>query len=142
MIFNQEEYISVKSRSQKSAAIVTHWTGISGIDPSKEGLLKVGQVIAYFRHTIELVKDPSCRQEWISVHHIMARVKWYMDYPQRANMHPPIILYAATLDSDSSAYFIPVPRFAVRISIIKKTMFKFDYGEDHIAVAIPLLKSE
>ena len=141
MIINQEEYISVKSRSQKSAAIVAHWPGISGIDPSGEGPLRVGQVISYFCHTIELVKDPSSRQECTAVHHIMARVKWYMDHPQRAKMHPPIILCAATFDSDSSAYFIPVSRFEGRVAIVK-TMFKFDYGEDHIVVAVPLLKSE
>ena len=51
-----------------------------------------------------------------------------------------IISRATTFDSDLPAYFIPVHRFPGSVAIVK-TMFKFDYGEDHV-VAVRLLKSE
>ena len=140
MSFNQEEYISAKSNSQKSSAIVAHWAGISGIDRSGEAPLRVGQVIYYFRHTVELFQNPISRES-SAIRHIIARVKWYMDHPQREKLHPPTIICAATFDPDSSACFIPVSRIAGRAAIAK-TMFKFDYGEDYIAVAMPLLKTE
>ena len=140
MIFNQEEYISSKSNSQKSSAIVAHWPGISGIDPSGEAPFRVGEVISHFRHTVEVFQEIVSRESF-ALHHIMARVKWYMDHPQREKLHPPTLICATVFDPDSSACFIPVSRIAGRAAITK-TMFMFDYGEDHIAIAVPLLKTE
>ena len=61
-----------------------------------------------------------------------------MDHPRRDFIHPSVVVCATTCDS-ASVEFIPVSRIAGRAAIVK-TSFRFDYGEDSVVIAVPLLK--
>ena len=67
--------------------------------------------------------------------------KWYMDHPCRDFIHTHVIICATTFDQDSPESFLPVNRIAGKVAIAR-TKLTFDYGEDTVIVAIPLLKIE
>ena len=56
---NGELFLSSKSRSQRSNAIVAHWLNISGIDTSGEAPLRVGIVSYFLRHELKLISKSS-----------------------------------------------------------------------------------
>ena len=139
MIIHNEEFISSGAKSQRSSAIAAHWADVSGIDSLGEAPIRIGMVSHFFTHQITLEKasnpgpTPVC--------HTFARVKWYMDHPRRNFLHPPMIVCATTFDYDTSACFIPVCRIIGRAAIIK-TEFTFDFGIDHVIIAVPFMKYE
>ena len=52
---NGEQYISNKSRSERSRAIVAHWPNqVLGIDPTGESPLRAGIISYFFRHEMKL----------------------------------------------------------------------------------------
>ena len=55
LIINGEEYISVKSRSQRSAAIIAHWPSLTGaIDTTGDAPCRVGIIQWFISHQITL----------------------------------------------------------------------------------------
>lgn len=111
-----------------------------GIDCYGEAPLKIGIVESFFRHQITLVKDTDHPGDTQSIFHTIARVKWYMNHPRESFIHPLIKICATTFDSESDASFIPVSRIAGRVATARSKL-QFDYGEDTVLVAIPLLKA-
>ena len=136
---NSEEFISTGSRSQRSPAIAAHWPGVLSIDPRGEAPLRIGIVTCFVRHEISFIQDSLRLQSSSTVSHVLAHVKWYMDHPRRNFFHPSIIVCASVYDADSPACYMPVSRIAGRCAIASTTI-RFDYGEDSVIVAVPLLK--
>lgn len=138
MVINNEEYLSINSRSGRSTAIVACWAGVSRIDKRGEAPPKIGEIQSFFRHEISLANDNS--SEALKTFHTIARVKWYMDHHLGAHIHPTVKLCATVFESHSNATFIPVSRIAGRVATAKSNL-QFDYGEDTVLITVPLLKS-
>ena len=140
MVINNEEYLSVNSRSERSTAIVACWAGVSGIDHRGEAPLKIGEVVSFFRHEISLGNSTDNPSETSRISHTVARVKWYMNHPFETHIHPLIKLCATTFDSESDALFIPVSRIAGHVATAKSNI-QFEYGKDTVIITVPLLKT-
>ena len=55
VVINGEEYISVKSRSQRSATVIAHWPSLNRtIDTMGEAPCKIGNVQSFIHHQITL----------------------------------------------------------------------------------------
>ena len=61
-----------------------------------------------------------------------------MDHPRRDCFHPSIVVCATVFDAESPACYMPVSRIAGRCAIAPT--IGFDYGEDNVIFAVPLLK--
>ena len=127
LIVNGEEFISSKSRSQRSPAIIAHWPLITGVDVTGEALPRVGVIQSFIRHKVEQDESIYC---------LLARVKWFEEHPRRDYFHKSIVVCSTTFSQLSCATFIPVSRIMGRC-VVTQTHFLFDYGE---AIAIPYLK--
>jgi hypothetical protein len=136
MTINNEDFVSIGSRSTKSSSIAAHWPGVLNIDPYGEAPLRVGVVSFFFRHTLSIT-NPSTKKEVVT--HVLAHVNWYMDHPRRNFLHPSVIISSAVFDCNSPACYIPVNRMAARCAVAKTT-FNFDYGENSVVISVPLLK--
>ena len=88
-----------------------------------------------------MAKNLDNPEERMVVPHIIAKVKWYMNHPQASFIHPLIKVCATVFDGDSPASFIPVSRIGGRVAIAKSTL-QFEYGEDVVIIAVPLLKTD
>ena len=135
LIINREEFISSRSRSEKSYAIAAHWPNVVGIDSQGEAPLRIAKCESFIQHTL-----PGTTPSGGSVTHVLARVQWYDDHPRRNYLHSSITLCSTVFDSESSACFIPVSRIMCRCAISEPTELQFDYGIDNVHVVIPLLK--
>ena len=135
LTINGDEYVSVKSRSQRSAAIVAHWPSINGgIDTMGEAPCKVGLIESFIRHQINITESTS----YVNV--LLARVKWFKDHPKRDHFHRSIIVCGILFQPESSSTFIPVSRILGQCTTLK-THFQFEYGNDCITIAIPSVHS-
>ena len=133
LVVNGEEYVSVKSRSQRSAAIVAHWPSINGgIDTMGEGQCKVGLIESFIRHQIKMANSTKHTDT------LLARVKWLKDHPKRDYFHKSVIVCGILFQPESSSTFIPVSRIMGRCTTLK-TDFQFEYGVDCVTIAIPTL---
>jgi len=139
MNMNSEEFISTGSRSQRSPAIAAHWPGVLNVDTRGEAPLRIGIVTCFIRHDISCIRDPLKPQSSSTLSHILAHIKWYMDHPRRDFFHPSIVVCATVFDAESPACYMPVSRIAGRCATAPATI-GFDYGEDNVIVAVPLLK--
>lgn len=131
MIINKEEFISTKSRSQRSAAIASYWPRTSETADSHNLTLRIGLVKYLFRHKITLAMDGKTK----SVHHTIAHVDWYSDHPYSNYIHEAVVICATVFDPNPIE-FLPTSRIIGRAATAKT----FNYGEDIVIVAIPLLK--
>jgi hypothetical protein len=136
LLINEEEFLCDTSLSKRSSTIAAKWAGVLSVDPRGEAPMRVGQVHSYIEHNITLIKDNKAS----SLPHVLARVSWYMEHPQRHYLHSNIIICANTIDSTTSASFIPVNRIAGRCAIAT-VVIKFGYGEDRVNIVVPLLKN-
>lgn len=136
LLINEEEFLCDASLSKRSSTIAAKWAGVLSVDPRGEAPMRVGQVHSYIEHNITLIKDNKAS----SLPHVLARVSWYMEHPQRDYLHSTIIICSSTFDSTTSASFIPVNRIAGRCAIAT-VMMKFSYGEDRVNIVVPLLKN-
>ena len=136
LLINEEEFLCDASLSKRSSTIAAKWAGVLSVDPRGEAPMRVGQVHSYIEHNITLIKDNKAS----SLPHVLARVSWYMEHPQRDYLHSTIIICSNTFDSSTSASFIPVNRIAGRCAIATVVM-KFRYGEDRVNIVVPLLKN-
>ena len=78
---NGELFVSSKSHSQRSNAIVVHWLNISGIDTSGEAPLRVGIVSYFLRHELMLISMSSAST--MTNVNVLAHIKWFEDYPYK-----------------------------------------------------------
>ena len=109
-----DEYVSLKSRSQRSAAIISHWLSINGgIDTMGEAPCKVGLMESFIRHQIKMAEST------MHTNILLARVKWFKDYPKRDNFHKSIIVCDILFQPESSSAFIPVSRIMGRCTTLK-----------------------
>ena len=138
MFINGEYFISNESRSKRSPAILCQWAGVIGIDTSGEAPVRVGVVFAFIEHSVTEKIQASVTTHKI----VLARVKWLQYHPHQFFFHPSSIIVSATLfDQEGPASFVPVSRIISRCALSDSFMYHFDYGEDRIRVAMPLLKS-
>lgn len=125
---------SLKSRSKSSTAIMATWRGLNGkiVRRSNSEDVRVG-VVEYFAVHLPSIKGIRDQP------HLLAKVKWYEDHPRKNWFNNSIILSATLFDGESEASFIPVSRIMTRCAVISRSL-KFDYGEDHVVVCIPLIR--
>ena len=122
-----EHYVSIRSRSQRSPAIMAYWG-----NPSPHGLpVKFGLVEYYFLHSVALSESNT------STRHLFAKVKWYQDHYRPFHFHSPLRLVCTLFEPDNKYSFIPVSRFLCRCAISPKVTLKFDYGSDTAFVVSP-----
>ena len=134
IIINGEEYISVKSRSQRSSAIFAYWPSLRGdIDTTGNAPYQIGNVQSFIRHHVTLENDEGCQTITTT---LLALIKWYEDHPRRDHFTSSVIVCGTLFRPMSNASFIPVSRFLGRCTTLK-TRYQFEYGQDCIIIAIP-----
>ena len=136
-VINGEDFITTQSRSQRSAAVVAHWPGVLGIDNLGEAPVRIGMISSFICHSVTVKTNMS---EPTLVRHVLARVNWFHDHPRRDYFHPSVILCANTFECVGPASFIPASRIIARCALAQDCWCKFDYGDDKVCIAVPLLK--
>ena len=136
MVINKEEFISQKSRSQRSTAIAAYWP--QNKKDAGNISLKIGLVQSFFLHQIAVVESSASTDKTKNLQNIIAFVKWYSDHSQCDHIHDSVVITASVLDYNPCEYF-PVSRIVGQTAVVK-TMFKFDYGEDCVIISVPLFK--
>ena len=132
---NDELFVSIKSHSQRSPAIVAHWPNVIGIDTQGEAPLRVGLVSFFFWHVkLKLYGSPEKTENLL-----MAHVEWKEEHPYRNKYGPTLIISATTYAPQSCATFIPVARIAGHCAVADESVI-FDYGEEKVTVSVSLLK--
>jgi len=119
------------------ATVVAHWPGVLGIDNLGEAPVRIGMISSFICHSVTVKTNMS---EPTLVHHVLARVNWFHDHPRRDYFHPSVILCANTFECVGPASFIPASRIIARCAIAQDCWCKFDYGDDKVCIAVPLLK--
>ena len=133
LVINGEEYISEKSRFQRSPTIFAHWPLLTGkIDTTGDAPCQIGNVQSFISHQVTFEHEGSCR----SVTTLLAHIKWYEEHPRRNHFHHSIIVCGTLFCPMSNASFIPVSRIMGRCTTLK-TRYQFDYGQDCITIAVP-----
>ena len=142
-VFN-EMYTSVKSRTTKSAAIVAAWPSPGGIltsrNPSQDDI-RVGMVQYFLLHTpsVRVSTDEEAVRTTEKAH-ILAKINWFQDHPQKYLLGNGIILSATVCETSYSvSQFMPISRFISRCAIVERRL-QTDHGEDLVYVAIPVRK--
>ena len=141
-VFN-EMYTSAGSRTTRSAAIIAAWPSPGGILTSRKPShddIRVGIVQHFLQHTPSVkVSTDERAQTTEKRQHILAKVSWFQDHPQKYLLGNGIILSATVCQTSYSATFIPISRIISRCAIVKRRL-QMSYGEDLLCVAIPLKK--
>lgn len=128
-------YISLKSRSRKSAAIMAIWPGLTGSILERQCTtedVRVGVVEYFVSHTPSITGVPDQP-------HILAKVKWFQDHPRKDMLKNSIFLSATLFDSESEASFMPVSRIMSRCAMIRQTL-QFDFGSDSVNIFMSLVR--
>ena len=72
LVVNGDEYVSLKSRSQTSSAIIAHWPSINGsVDTMGETPCKVGLIESFIHHQIKMADSTMHKNI------LLAPVKWF-----------------------------------------------------------------
>ena len=132
---NGEEYISVKSRSQRFPTIFAHWPspGSTGtIDTTGNAPFQIGNVQFFIRHQVTIEIGGSRH----SVTTLLAQIMWFEEHPRRDHFHSSIVVCGTLFQAMSNSSFIPVLRIMGRCTTVQ-TRYRFDYGEDCVTIAIP-----
>ena len=133
IVINGEEYVSIKSRSQRSSAIFAYWPSLRGdIDTTGNAPYQIGNVQSFIRHQVTFENDEGCQ----TVTTLLAHIKWYEDHPRRDHFTSSIIVCGTLFRPMSNASFIPVSRILGHCTTLK-TRYQFDYGQDCIMIVIP-----
>ena len=123
-----EHFISIRSRSQRSPAIMAYWSNPSSrthVHP-----VKVGLVEYFFFHSVAVSDSNKLTK------HLLAKVKWYQDHFRPFHFHSPLRLVCTLFESENKYSFIPESRFLCRCA---KLTLKFEYGNDSAFVVSPYL---
>ena len=124
-----EQFLSVHSHSQRSAAVMAYWG-----DLARNTLhcpIKVGIVELFFYHTPIFVNNSGGKK------HLFAKVKWYQDHLQPFHFHSPVQLVCTLFEAVDKYSFIPVSRFLCRCAISPTVSLTFDYGIDNAIIVSP-----
>ena len=104
---NGDQYISEKSRSQKSPTIFAHWPSLVGnIDTTGDAPYQIGNVVSFLRHQITLDTETGVN----TITTLLAYVKWYENHPKRNFFHHSIIVSGTHFQTLCNASFVPVAR--------------------------------
>ena len=117
-----EHFISIRSRSQRSPAIMACWGNPSSTTHVHP--VKVGLVEYFFSHSVAAPNPNNLTK------HLLAKVKWYEDHFRPFHFHSPLRLVSTLFEPENKYSFIPVSRFLCRCAISPKLTLKFDYGND------------
>ena len=142
LIVNGEEYLSKKSKSECSAAVVAQWASNNGIDTTGQAEKRVGIITSFIRHTIRFLPKGTSDNISKEVPHILAKVKWFEPHPSSLNFGPSVLVVASTFCGEpTSATFIPISRISARCTYRETSYtFDFDFGVDKIVVCVPMMK--
>lgn len=138
VIINGEEYLSLKSRSERSAVISARWVGNNGIDQTGNEPSHVGAIRSLFEHTISIIPQGTSERVPISLTHVLAKVVWYESHSERNHFGQSIIVASSVLHQLTRASFIPISRIKARCAYLQ-TNYTFAYGEDSVVICVPLL---
>ena len=136
----QKIYVSKKSRSRKSSAVLAVWPSPSGIITSRTPCgddVRVGEIIYFLLHCIKVKLQVSTDPEIVDKTHILACIRWYEDHSRKFLLGNGIVIASSTCTAFSSASFMPVSRILSQCAIVHRNMH-MDYGEDSIQIALPL----
>lgn len=132
-------YISVKSRSTKSPAVLAAWASPSGIITDRVPCcddIRVGIIKYFLLHSAKVKSEDRTNVEKI---HVLACIDWSEDHPHKFLFGNGIIIGATVCQAFSSASFMPVSRIITQCAIVDRKMC-MDYGEDSVRIALPLKK--
>ena len=74
-------FLSSKSCSPKSTAVVAHWlNNVIGIDTSRQAHIRAGFVTYFFRHELKLKSRSNFVKLQILIN-VLAHVQWLEDHP-------------------------------------------------------------
>ena len=109
-------YISAKSRSSRSHAIVGVWPSPSGIlnrEPCGDDV-RIGLIQYFFVHypTIKCLSDQQGAQDECTSNqpHVIAEIEWCQDHPRKFIFGNGIIIASTVCEPFSSASFMPISR--------------------------------
>ena len=126
-------FISEKSRSKKSSAIIAAWPSITGIltsrHPCKDDIC-VGTVKYFLCHSAMI----KINQQDTEKNHMLAFVDWNDNHPQKFMLGNGIVI---SCKSFSSSSFMPASRIISQCAIVDQTV-SFDYGKESVRIALPL----
>ena len=103
------------------------------VSPSCDTLCVV--VVQHFIKVTVEIKGSS--QEKREVPHMFAFVYWYKIHPRATWFHPRIIVASPDMVMNGPAVFLPINRIFAPYAIISDDVH-FDYGVDHVPIAIIL----
>ena len=130
---NGEEFISEKSRSQRSPSIFAPWPSLSGrIDPTGNAPYQVGNVKSFICHQVSFEHEEGVK----TINTLLAFVQWYEQHPRRNHFHHSTIVCGTLFRTISNANFIPVSRIMGHCTTLT-TRYQYDYGQDCIIIAVP-----
>lgn len=69
--------------------------------------------------------------------HILANIEWFQDHPCKFEIGSGSTLSSCVCQLTYSASFTPVSRIISQCAVVDEYL-KFDYGENHVIVALPL----
>lgn len=130
-------FISSKSRSHRSAAIMALWPSPSGRITSRrcnEEDIRIGVIQFFILHN-PIITGASDHP------YLLAKVKWYEDHPRKNWFKNSVILSTTIFSAESEASFIPVSRIMSRCATAKESI-TFDYGIDNVTVGLPLTRRQ
>ena len=136
---NGEEFLCLKARSNRSAAILAQWPGNHGIDTDGDAPRRVGLITSFLRHVIKIVPQGTCDMQQQELSHVLATVKWYEPHSFTSYLRPSVVIMSSIFSPFSCASFMPVSRISARCAYLETT-FNFSYGDDKIVVCVPLHK--
>ena len=132
-----EHYTCQRSKgSNRSSWISAAWADKAGrIKTTDVEDIHVGEVQYYFLHSISLTPETTIKRA--KVNHIFAKVFWNKVHPRKSWLPNPLMIVDTEFDSYGPSVFIPLSRIQCRCAFTFDKI-KFDYGEDHVAIASPL----
>jgi len=131
----EQTYTSVRSQTSPSPVIIAIWPYLSGILISRLPSIdvRVGVVEYILIHTPAISTSsavPSSNADDATVElkeHILARVKWYQDHPQKFVLGNGIVISASVSDHKTWASFMPVSRILSLAIAIDTTIQSYTY---------------
>ena len=142
----EQIYTSSKSRTSRSSVVIAVWPHSSSILSSNPTMndVQVGTIEYILLHTptikIAVAGDSATTEnKYITTKqdHLLARMKWYQDHPQKFHMNNGIVLSATVTEPLTSSSFMPVSRIISRCAVLS-TEIQFDYDAHKVCIAVPL----
>ena len=130
-------YISEKSRSTKSPAVIAVWPALSGLITDRTPCsddVRLGTIKYFLQHCAKLKSRDGTEIEQTN---ILTCIDWNKDHPCKFLLNNGIIIASTVCQAFSCASFMPVSRIITQCAIVDQKM-RMDYGEDSVRIALPL----